>query len=150
MLCGVGAASMGVGRGGGLQGASAGLRGRQQRGRKAISSVCVEVQPPVSFAQRQIISFAKTGAFPPPETQGDRSRQRWEPGREGETEAELRKQTILQTCFSRVGIPVKLHGEPPASGSFSILKGGAVQDQLMQVCVTSAGPSTDLPGVHPV
>lgn len=60
VLCGARAASVGVGRGCSLQGASAGLRGCQQRGREAISGVCVEVQPPVSFAQRQIISFAKT------------------------------------------------------------------------------------------
>lgn len=104
MLCGAGPASVGVSRGGGLQGASAGLRGRQQRGREAISSVCVEVQPPVSFAQRQIISFAKTGAFPPPETQGVTGAGRDESqGRESETEAELRKQTAPQTCLSPLG-----------------------------------------------
>lgn len=60
MLRGARAAGMGVGRGRSLQGASAGLRGRQHRGREAISGVCVEVQPPVRFAQRQVISFAKT------------------------------------------------------------------------------------------
>lgn len=71
---------MRVGRSCSWQRPSAGLRGCQQRGREAISGVCVEVQPPVSFTQRQVISFAKTGAFPPPESQGDRSRQRWKPG----------------------------------------------------------------------
>lgn len=80
MLCGARPASVGVGRGGGLQGARAGLWGGPQGGREAIGSVCVEVQPPVRFAQRQIVSFAETGAFPPPEAQGDRSRQR---GRQG-------------------------------------------------------------------
>lgn len=87
MLCGARATSMGVGRGSGLQGASTGLRGRQQGGREAISSVCVEVQPPVSFTQRQIISFAKTRAFPPPETQGETGAGTdGSQGRESETE----------------------------------------------------------------
>lgn len=129
MLCGAGAASVGVGRGSGLQGASTGLRGRQQRGREAISSVCVEVQPPVSFAQRQIISFAKTGAFPPPETQGVTGAGRDESqGRESKTEAELRKQTAPQTCLSPLGRHSRQAGdskEPPPThtSEFSILKG---------------------------
>lgn len=74
VLRGAGATRVGVGRGCSLQGAGAGLRGRQRRGREAIGRVCVEVRPPVSFAQRQVVSFAQTGALQPPETPGrDRS-----------------------------------------------------------------------------
>lgn len=79
MLCGARPASVGVGSGGGLQGASTGLWGGPQGGGEAIGSVCVEVQPPVSFAQRQIVSFAETGAFPPPEP----GRQEQAEGRQG-------------------------------------------------------------------
>lgn len=104
MLCGARPASVGVGGGGGLQGASAGLWGGPQRGREAIGSVCVEVQPPLSFAQRQIVSFAETGAFPPPEAR-ETGAGRGAPGRESDTGAELRKQTGPHTCLSPLGGP---------------------------------------------
>lgn len=134
MLRGARAAGVGVGRGCGLQGARAGLRGCQQRGRAAISGVCVEVQPPVSFAQRQIISFAKTGAFPPPETQGETGAGKTEAsGGKSETEAELRKQAARRAASPPLPSPPLLLsglawlsgrcvGGPLASGSFSILK----------------------------
>lgn len=124
MLCGARPASVGVGRGGGLQGASAGLWGGPQGGCEAIGTVCVEVQPPVRFAQRQIVSFAETGAFPPPEAQGDRSRQR--AGRESDTGAELRKQTGPTPASPLwAGAPSSRPGweggprGSPASGSFA-------------------------------
>lgn len=102
VLRGARAAGVGVGRGCSLQGASAGLRGRQQRGRVAISGVCVEVQPPVSFAQRQIVSFAQTGAFPPPETQGETGAGRVEAGGgKSETEAELRRRAAPRAASPR-------------------------------------------------
>lgn len=152
MLRGARAAGVGVGRGCGLQGARAGLRGRQRRGRAAISGVCVEVQPPVSFAQRQIISFAKTGAFPPPETQGETGAGRTEAsGGKSETEAELRKQAARRAASPplpsspplRAGLAEReVHGGPPCFRVLQHPKVGSLPRPAMQVCVTSAAPST--------
>lgn len=131
VLRGARAAGVGVGRGCSLQGASAGLRGRQQRGRVAISGVCVEVQPPVSFAQRQIVSFAQTGAFPPPETQGETGAGRVEAGGgKSETEAELRRRAAPRAASPRppsglAWLSGRSVGGPLASGSFGILKWAA-------------------------
>lgn len=146
VLRGARAAGVGVGRGCSLQGASAGLRGRQQRGRAAISGVCVEVQPPVSFAQRQIISFAKTGAFPPPETQGDRSRQSGSRRRGKRDRAELRTRAAPRAAPP----PLRWAGlaEREVRGGPSCFRGlqhpnvGSLPGPAMQVCVTSAAPST--------
>lgn len=129
VLRGARAARVGVGRGCSLQGAGTGLRGRQRRGCEAIGRVRVEVRPPVSFAQRQVISFAKTRALGRQKPQGDRSRRRkagW-----GETEAELRtrrsspaapftlawlrpdRRTPPRTCPSQAA---RAHGVAVASG----------------------------------
>lgn len=130
VLRGARAAGVGVGRGCSLQGASAGLRGRQQRGRVAISGVCVEVQPPVSFAQRQIVSFAQTGAFPPPETQGDRSRQSGSRRREKRDRSRVKKTGRAPSCLSPPPLWAGLaeraeRGGPPCFRSFCILKWAA-------------------------
>lgn len=129
VLRGARAARVGVGRGCSLQGAGTGLRGRQRRGCEAIGRVRVEVRPPVSFAQRQVTSFAKTRALGRQKPQGDRSRRRkagW-----GETEAELRtrrsspaapftlawlrpdRRTPPRTCPSQAA---RAHGVAVASG----------------------------------
>lgn len=145
VLRGARAAGVGVGRGCSLQGASAGLRGRQQRGRVAISGVCVEVQPPVSFAQRQIVSFAQTGAFPPPETQGETGAGRVEAGRgKSETEAELRRRAAPRAASPRppsglAWLSGRSVGGPPASGSFGVLK-WAASGTGNEVRVSSAAP----------
>lgn len=133
VLCGARATGMGVGRGRSLQGASAGLRGRQHGGRAAISRVCVEVQPPVRFAQRPAASFARTRAFPPPETQGETAagRDGRKPGRGAgagkQDRSKVKKtQTTPQTCLSLLFSVLALsrhawlpgaRGAAPASGS---------------------------------
>lgn len=53
------------------QGPALGSGDASRGAKRSLAVSIVEAQPPVNSSQRQIISFAKTPAFPPPETQGE-------------------------------------------------------------------------------